>query len=312
MTNNEYTYHVPVMLQPCLDGLNIRPDGVYIDVTFGGGGHSREIFKQLNENGLLISVDQDPDAAKNAWEAPNFQFLASNFAFLKNHLRLIRHNGKPVLGQVDGILADLGVSSHQFDAGNRGFSIRSNDDLDMRMNQSGDFTAAKLVNTYEEHELIRILRLYGEVQSPGRVAGTIVRERERAAIQTTGDLIACLTPIAPKFKEHKFFAQVFQALRIEVNQEMDVLEKLLLQTPEILKPGGRLVVMSYHSLEDRLVKNFMKRGNLDGSIEKDFYGNVLKPFTEITRKPICPSDEEIEQNSRARSAKLRIAEKDHE
>lgn len=312
MTNNEYTYHVPVMLQPCLDGLNIRPDGVYIDVTFGGGGHSREIFKQLNENGLLISVDQDPDAAKNAWEAPNFQFLASNFVFLKNHLRLIRHNGKPVLGQVDGILADLGVSSHQFDAGNRGFSIRSNDDLDMRMNQSGDFTAAKLVNTYEEHELIRILRLYGEVQSPGRVAGTIVRERERGAIQTTGDLIACLTPIAPKFKEHKFFAQVFQALRIEVNQEMDVLEKLLLQTPEILKPGGRLVVMSYHSLEDRLVKNFMKRGNLDGSIEKDFFGNVLKPFTEITRKPISPSDEEIEQNSRARSAKLRIAEKDHE
>lgn len=312
MTNNDYTYHVPVMLQPCLEGLNIRPDGVYIDVTFGGGGHSREIFKQLGEQGLLISVDQDPDAAANAWEAPNFQFLASNFAFLKNHLRLVRHNGKPVLGQVDGILADLGVSSHQFDAGNRGFSIRSNDALDMRMNQAGEVTAATIVNSYDEYELIRILRLYGEVQSPGKVAGTIVRLREKGSIRTTGDLIACLTPIAPKYKEHKFFAQVFQALRIEVNQEMDVLEKLLIQTPEILKPGGRLVVMSYHSLEDRLVKNFMKRGNLDGSIEKDFFGNVIKPFTEITRKPIVPTEAEIEQNSRARSAKLRIAERDHE
>lgn len=307
MTNKEeVVYHVPVMLQPCLDGLNIHPDGIYVDVTFGGGGHSREIFKHLSPKGQLIVFDQDPDAAKNAWEAPNFHFIASNFSFLKNHLRMLK------IDKVDGILADLGVSSHQFDAGNRGFSIRSNDPLDMRMNQSGDFSAFNVVNEYEEEELIKILRKYGELTSPGKIAGTICRARQKAAIQTTGELMEALAPIAPRFKDHKFFAQVFQALRIEVNNEMDVLEKFLLQCPEVLKEGGRLVVMSYHSLEDRLVKNFMKRGHLDGSIEKDFYGNVLKPLTEITRKPIVPTDEEIERNSRARSAKLRIAVKNHE
>lgn len=304
MTNNT-EYHVPVMLQPCLDGLQIRPEGVYIDVTFGGGGHSREIFKRLSPEGKLIAFDQDPDAAANAWEAPNFHFVASNFSFLKNHLRMMK------IDQVDGILADLGVSSHQFDAGNRGFSIRSNDPLDMRMNQQGDFSAASIVNEYEEEDMIRIFRKYGELTSPGKIAGTIVRGRQRGKIKTTGDLMDMLFPIAPKFKDHKFFAQVFQALRIEVNNEMDVLEKFLLQTPEVLKPGGRLVVMSYHSLEDRLVKNFMKRGNLDGSIEKDFYGNVLKPLTEVLRKPITPTEEEIEINSRARSAKLRIAERNN-
>lgn len=307
MTNKEeVVYHVPVMLQPCLDGLNIHPDGIYVDVTFGGGGHSREIFKHLSPKGQLIVFDQDPDAAKNAWEAPNFHFIASNFSFLKNHLRMLK------IDKVDGILADLGVSSHQFDAGNRGFSIRSNDPLDMRMNQSGDFSAFNVVNEYEEEELIKILRKYGELTSPGKIAGTICRARQKAPIQTTGELMEALAPIAPKFKDHKFFAQVFQALRIEVNNEMDVLEKFLLQCPEVLKNDGRLVVMSYHSLEDRLVKNFMKRGHLDGSIEKDFYGNVLKPLTEITRKPIVPTDEEIERNSRARSAKLRIAVKNHE
>lgn len=307
MTNKEeVVYHVPVMLQPCLDGLNIHPDGIYVDVTFGGGGHSREIFKHLSPKGQLIVFDQDPDAAKNAWEAPNFHFIASNFSFLKNHLRMLK------IDKVDGILADLGVSSHQFDAGNRGFSIRSNDPLDMRMNQSGDFSAFSVVNEYEEEELIKILRKYGELTSPGKIAGTICRARQKAAIQTTGELMEALAPIAPKFKDHKFFAQVFQALRIEVNNEMDVLEKFLLQCPEVLKDDGRLVVMSYHSLEDRLVKNFMKRGHLDGSIEKDFYGNVLKPLTEITRKPIIPTEEEIEKNSRARSAKLRIAVKNHE
>lgn len=307
MTNKEeVVYHVPVMLQPCLDGLNIHPDGIYVDVTFGGGGHSREIFKHLSPKGQLIVFDQDPDAAKNAWEAPNFHFIASNFSFLKNHLRMLK------IDKVDGILADLGVSSHQFDAGNRGFSIRSNDPLDMRMNQSGDFSAFNVVNEYEEEELIKILRKYGELTSPGKIAGTICRARQKAPIQTTGELMEALAPIAPKFKDHKFFAQVFQALRIEVNNEMDVLEKFLLQCPEVLKEGGRLVVMSYHSLEDRLVKNFMKRGHLDGSIEKDFYGNILKPLTEITRKPIVPTDEEIERNSRARSAKLRIAVKNHE
>ncbi|TXI85057.1 MAG: 16S rRNA (cytosine(1402)-N(4))-methyltransferase RsmH [Crocinitomicaceae bacterium] len=307
MTNKEeVVYHVPVMLQPCLDGLNIHPDGIYVDVTFGGGGHSREIFKHLSPKGQLIVFDQDPDAAKNAWEAPNFHFIASNFSFLKNHLRMLK------IDKVDGILADLGVSSHQFDAGNRGFSIRSNDPLDMRMNQSGDFSAFNVVNEYEEEELIKILRKYGELTSPGKIAGTICRARQKAPIQTTGELMEALAPIAPKFKDHKFFAQVFQALRIEVNNEMDVLEKFLLQCPEVLKNDGRLVVMSYHSLEDRLVKNFMKRGHLDGSIEKDFYGNVLKPLTEITRKPITPTEAEIEKNSRARSAKLRIAVKNHE
>lgn len=294
------------MLQPCLDGLNIRPDGTYVDVTFGGGGHSREIFKQLSPEGRLIVFDQDPDAAANAWEAPNFHFVASNFSFLKNHLRMLR------IDKVDGILADLGVSSHQFDAGKRGFSIRSNDPLDMRMNQQGDFSAYDIVNTYEEEALIRILRKYGELDAPGRIAGTICRARQKSAIKTTGELMEALGPIAPKFKDHKFFAQVFQALRIEVNNEMDVLEKFLVQCPEVLVPGGRLVVMSYHSLEDRLVKNFMKRGHLDGSIEKDFFGNVLKPLTEITRKPITPTEEEIAVNSRARSAKLRIAERNHE
>ncbi len=294
------------MLQPCLDGLNIRPDGTYIDVTFGGGGHSREIFKQLSPAGKLIVFDQDPDALANAWEAPNFHFIAANFSFLKNHLRMMK------IDKVDGILADLGVSSHQFDAGNRGFSIRSNDPLDMRMNQKGEFSAFNVVNEYEEEDLIKILRKYGELTSPGKIAGTICRGRQKAPIQTTGELMDVLFPIAPKFKDHKFFAQVFQALRIEVNNEMDVLEKFLIQCPDVLVPGGRLVVMSYHSLEDRLVKNFMKRGHLDGSIEKDFFGNVLKPLTEITRKPIVPTEEEISLNSRARSAKLRIAERNHE
>jgi 16S rRNA (cytosine1402-N4)-methyltransferase len=303
MTTNN-TYHIPVLLHACLDGLAIKPDGVYVDVTFGGGGHSKEIFKLLGPEGKLIAFDQDPDAKENTWEAPNFHFIASNFSFLKNHLRMIG------ITQVDGILADLGVSSHQFDAGNRGFSIRSNDELDMRMNQAGELSAKKIVNEYEEIELIKILRKYGELDFPGKIAGTICRARLKSKIKTTGELIEVLEPIAPKFKEHKFYAKVFQALRMEVNQEMDVLEKFLLQTTDVLKPGGRLVVMSYHSLEDRLVKNFMKRGNLDGSIEKDFYGNVLKPFTEITRKPVSPTEEEIQENTRARSAKLRIAVKD--
>ena len=306
MTNNEEIYHVPVMLQPCLDGLNIHPDGTYVDVTFGGGGHSRAIYNQLSPKGRLIVFDQDPDAFSNAWEAPNFHFVAANFSFLKNHLRMLK------IDKVDGILADLGVSSHQFDAGKRGFSIRTNDPLDMRMNQQGDFSAYAIVNEYEEEQLIRILRKYGELSSPGKIAGTICRARQKNPITTTGELMDILNPIAPKFKEHKFFAQVFQALRIEVNNEMEVLEKFLIQCPEVLAPGGRLVVMSYHSLEDRLVKNFMKRGHLDGSIEKDFYGNVLKPLTEITRKPITPSEEEITMNSRARSAKLRIAACNHE
>lgn len=303
MTNNDATYHVPVMLQECLDGLVINPDGIYVDVTFGGGGHSRAIFEKLSPKGKLIVFDQDPDARANAWEAPNFHFVAANFAFLRNHLRVM---GIPA---VDGILADLGVSSHQFDDAKRGFSIRSNEVLDMRMNQAGDFTAAKIVQTYDEEQLAAIFRKYGELDHPFKTAVELVKARNRSKIKTTGELMEALMPVAPKFKDHKFFAQVFQALRIEVNQEMDVLEKFLLQTADSLKPDGRLVVMSYHSLEDRLVKNLMKRGSLDGSIEKDFFGKVLKPFEEINRKPILPSEEEIQRNTRARSAKLRIAKR---
>lgn len=292
------------MLKECLVGLDINPTGTYIDVTFGGGGHSKAIFDKLT-TGNLISFDQDPDAKKNAWEAPNFHFIASNFAFIKNHLRLLG------VKQVDGILADLGVSSHQFDEGERGFSIRGDYPLDMRMNQSSDFDAQKIVNEYTEEELISILRKYGEVERPGKVAGTIVRARSKGKITKTGELNEILVPIAPRKKENKFLAQVYQAIRIEVNNEMEVLEKFLLQTTDVLKPKGRLVVMSYHSLEDRLVKNFVKRGSFDGKIEKDFYGNVLKPFTEINRKPISPTEEEIEINNRARSAKLRVAERNH-
>ena len=299
-TKNE-EYHVPVMLQQCLDGLTINPDGVYVDVTFGGGGHSREIFKQLSSKGQLIVFDQDPDARKNAWEAENFHFVASNFSFLSNHLKMM---GFP---KVDGILADLGVSSHQFDEGNRGFSIRSNDPLDMRMNQAGDISAKSIIQTYSVRELTQIFRLYGELPNAFKVANVIVMARENRKIKTTGELMTVLESCAPKHKEHKFFAQVFQALRIEVNQEIDVLERFLNQTADVLASGGKLVVMSYHSLEDRLVKNFMKRGSIEGEIKKDFYGNVLKPFTEVIRHPIAPNEEEIDRNPRSRSAKLRIA-----
>jgi 16S rRNA (cytosine1402-N4)-methyltransferase len=291
------------MLQECIDGLVINPDGIYVDVTFGGGGHSKVIFEQLSPKGQLIVFDQDPDARNNAWEAPNFHFVAANFAFLKNHLRVL---GFPL---VDGILADLGVSSHQFDDAKRGFSIRANEVLDMRMNQSGEVTAQNIVATYNEEELARIFRAYGELDHPYKTAVELVKARNKSKIKTTGDLMEALAAVAPKFKDHKFFAQVFQALRIEVNQEMQVLEKFLNQTAEVMKPDARLVVMSYHSLEDRLVKNMMKRGNLDGTIEKDFFGNVLKPFEEIHRKPISPSEEEIQRNTRARSAKLRVAKR---
>ena len=291
------------MLQECLEGLNIQPDGTYIDVTFGGGGHSKAIFEKLNDSGKLLAFDQDIDAKRNVWGAPNFHFIPSNFEFLKNHLRMMR------IEKVDGILADLGVSSHQFNEPERGFSIRSNESLDMRMNQLSEQSAFHVVNEYEEDELITIIGKYGEVKSPRRVAQLICQSRQGTPIKTTGDLVEVLSKMAPKFKENRFYAQVFQAIRIEVNNEMKVLETFLEQAADVLKPGGRLVVMSYHSLEDRLVKNFMKRGHLDGSIEKDFYGNVLKPLTEVVRKPITPDEEELERNPRSRSAKLRIAER---
>jgi 16S rRNA (cytosine1402-N4)-methyltransferase len=301
MTTNNIEYHVPVMLQQCLDGLAINPDGIYVDVTFGGGGHSREIFKQLSPKGKLIVFDQDPDAKKNAWEAPNFHFVAANFSFISNHLKIMG------IKKVDGILADLGVSSHQFDDGQRGFSIRTNDPLDMRMNQSGEVSAQTIINEYSDFELMKIFRKYGEITNAKKVAYAILSARERKPIETTGELMNALASCAPKFKDHKFFAQIFQALRIEVNQELDVLERFLLQTADVIAPGGKLVVMSYHSLEDRLVKNFMKRSSIEGDIEKDFFGNVIKPFTEEVRHPIIPEEEEIIRNSRARSAKLRIA-----
>lgn len=300
---NNTTYHIPVMLHECLEGLKINPDGVYVDVTFGGGGHSREIYKQLSSKGKLIVFDQDPDAKANAWEADNFFFVAANFAFISNHLRLLG------IKKVDGILADLGVSSHQFDEETRGFSIRANAPLDMRMNKNGELSAKEVVNEYDEFDLVKIFRSYGELSNARKIANEIVKARESKKIKTTSDLMDVLSKCAPKFKEHKFFAQVFQAIRIEVNQELEVLEKFLEQTEECIKPGGRLVVMSYHSLEDRLVKNYMKRGSIHGEITKDFFGNVLKPFTEVNRHPIIPQEEEIERNTRARSAKLRVAER---
>lgn len=296
-------YHIPVLFKESIDALDIRPNGIYVDVTFGGGGHARAIFNQLTDTGQLIVFDQDADAKKNAWEAPNFHFVAANFAFLKNHLQLLRFQ------QVDGVFADLGVSSHQFDTGERGFSIRESAPLDMRMNQQSGKSAHHVVNEYEEHELIRIFRNYGELKNARGIASEIIRKRADGVIETTGDLMHMLKRFAPKFKDHKFYAQVFQAIRIEVNQELQVLEDMLSQAVEVLTPGGRLVVISYHSLEDRLVKNFMKRGSFTGEIEKDFFGNVQKPLTEIIRHPLVSSDVENEKNPRARSAKLRIAEK---
>lgn len=305
MMNNQ-EYHVPVMLAECLEGLQIRPDGVYVDVTFGGGGHSRAIHELLNESGRLIAFDQDPDAKKNAWEASNFDFVAANFSFISNHLRLLG------ISQVDGILADLGVSSHQFDEETRGFSIRGEADLDMRMNQNGVLTAESVVNDYDEEALLRVFWMYGEIPNARRLVSALMAARRSSKIKTTGQLVGIAEKCAPKRKENKYLAQVFQAIRIEVNDEMHVLEQMLLQCEKVLRPGGRLVVMSYHSLEDRMVKNYMKRGSMSGEVEKDFYGNVLKPFTEVVRKPIVASEEELERNSRARSAKLRIAERNGE
>jgi 16S rRNA (cytosine1402-N4)-methyltransferase len=291
------------MLDECIEGLNINPDGIYVDVTFGGGGHSREIYKRLSSKGKLIVFDQDPDAKANAWEADNFYFIAANFAYMSNHLRMmgIKH--------VDGILADLGVSSHQFDIESRGFSIRADAPLDMRMNKSGELSAFTVVNEYDERELIKIFRTFGELPNARKITDQIMKNRASKKIKTTNQLMEILGNCAPKFKEHKFFAQVFQAIRIEVNQELEVLKSFLEQTEECIKPKGRLVVMSYHSLEDRLVKNYLKRGSIHGEITKDFFGNVLKPFNEVNRHPIVAVEEEIERNTRARSAKLRIGER---
>ncbi len=298
---NSTDYHIPVLLQECMEGLAINPEGTYVDATFGGGGHARKIFEKLSNKGTLFGVDQDQDALENSWAAPNFHFVKSNFRFIQNHLGL---HGVQL---IDGLLADLGVSSHQFDVPNRGFSLRVSAPLDMRMNKSGAVTAADILNNTPENDLYLLFRTYSDILHLGKLINNILRFRMSKPFETTKELVDVALLSAPKGKENKYLAQVFQAIRIEVNQELDALKELLEQSAKILKPGGRLVVMSYHSLEDRIVKNYLKRGSFDGEIEKDFFGNVLKPFTEITRHPIVPSDDEIVLNSRSRSAKLRIA-----
>lgn len=302
-------YHEPVLLQACIDGLNLTPGGIYIDVTFGGGGHSREILNQLQPGpdsaGRLFGFDQDADARINATALndPRLTFVASNFRNLKRYLRLYK------IDQVDGILADLGISSHQIDTPERGFSTRFDADLDMRMNQRGDRTARQVVNEYTEADLHRILGMYGEVTNARTLAGAIVSARSNQPLKTVNDLKAVLQRYAPRGKENKYSAQVFQAFRIEVNEELLALEEFLEQVPDVLTPGGRLVVMAYHSLEDRLVKNFINKGKFQGDVEKDLYGNEIKPLRSVTRKPIEATPDEVARNPRARSAKLRIAEK---
>ncbi|MEO0058990.1 MAG: hypothetical protein RLZZ312_637 [Bacteroidota bacterium] len=295
-------YHNPVLLSETVAGLDIIPHGVYVDVTFGGGGHSREILKHLGENGKLFAFDQDADAIENTIDDDRFTLINENFRYIKRFLRF--HNIK----QVDGILADLGVSSHQFDVAERGFSTRFDAELDMRMNQKGELNAFKIVNEYDEPNLRRIFLDFGELKNAPAIARVIIEEREIETIRNTADLKTVLSRFLPAHKSHKILAQMYQAIRIEVNQEIEVLKEFLDQSLEILKPNGRLSVISYHSLEDRLVKRFMKNGMFEGEPEKDFFGNFSVPFTTIG-KLIVPSNDEIYKNNRARSAKLRIAEK---
>ncbi|MBP7512061.1 MAG: 16S rRNA (cytosine(1402)-N(4))-methyltransferase RsmH [Bacteroidia bacterium] len=306
----ENKYHAPVMLNECLEALQIKPNGRYVDVTFGGGGHSRAILNAMGPKGVLIAFDQDEDAKANLPKDDRLVFIDQNFEFIKNHLDY--QNLLPV----DGILADLGVSSHQFDVADRGFSFRFDEaDLDMRMNAADQvdgvhsLNASSLLNTYSEKQIADMLYQYGELQNSRALAADIVQYRSVQAIEKVFQLKDALKRHTPKFGDYKFFAQVFQALRIEVNREMEVLKSFLSAVPEILAPQGRLVVMSYHSLEDRLVKNFVASGNFNGDVEKDFYGNVNKPLNAITRKVVTASPEELERNPRSRSAKLRVAEK---
>ena len=304
MEDKSVCYHVPVLLEESLMGLDIHPSGTYVDVTFGGGGHSREILKQLGEEGHLYGFDQDADAEQNVPEDTRFTFVRSNFRYLYNFMR---YHGE--LEQVDGLLADLGVSSHHFDDKERGFSFRFEGALDMRMNTRAGQTAADVLNNYSEEKLANVLYLYGELKAARKMAAAIVLTRAAKPFETIGDLLDAIKPFVGKDKEKKFLAQVFQALRIEVNDEISVLKRMLQQALEVLKPGGRLVIITYHSLEDRLVKNFMKSGNIEGKIEKDFFGRVNCPLKLVNNKVITPSDEEVERNPRSRSAKLRIAYK---
>jgi 16S rRNA (cytosine1402-N4)-methyltransferase len=303
MSNKEVCYHIPVMLNECMEGLAIKPDGVYVDVTFGGGGHSKEILSRLGKKGTLYGFDQDADAENNIPEDDRFVFVRSNFRYLSNFMRF---HGET---EIDGLLADLGVSSHHFDDKDRGFSFRFQGMLDMRMNTRAGKTAADILNTYTEEALSTLFYLYGELKNSRKLASVIVRARETKPLVTTDEFLALITPYIGKDKEKKMLAQVFQALRIEVNDEMRALREMLQQAMHLLKPGGRLVVMTYHSLEDRLVKNFFKSGNFEGTISQDFFGNIQSPFRLINNKVITPSSEEVEVNPRSRSAKLRIAEK---
>ena len=303
MEQQEYSYHVPVLLQESLEGMNITPEGTYVDVTFGGGGHSREILRRLGAEGHLYGFDQDADAEQNIPADSRFTFVRSNFRYLYNFMRYHQ-----VAGEVDGLLADLGVSSHHFDDQERGFSFRFDGDLDMRMNTRVGKTAADIVNTYTEEALADVFYLYGELKISRKLAAVIAKSRAVKKITTIGELLEVVKPFIGKDKEKKFLAQVFQALRIEVNDEMRALKEMLQGTLKVLKPEGRLVVITYHSLEDRLVKNFLKTGNFEGKAEKDFFGNVNSPFRLVNTKVIVPTDAEIERNPRSRSAKLRIAE----
>ena len=299
----ENTYHTPALLEESVKALAIKPNGVYVDVTFGGGGHSREILKQLGEKGKLIAFDRDSDAQANTIDDPRFTLIANNFRFLHNFLR---YHG---VETVDGILADLGVSSHQFDESERGFSFRFDSPADMRMNRESDFSAQELLKSYSQEQLQYILKTYGELNNASHLAKELVAKRNEKPITTTTELIEVATPLLPKKDLNTQLAKLFQAIRIEVNKEMLALEQLMLHSLKVLKSGGRLAVITYHSLEDRLVKNFMKSGNLDGSIVKDFYGNIETPFILCAKKAITPTEEEVARNGRARSAKLRIAEK---
>lgn len=296
-------YHIPALLPETMEGLNIKPDGVYVDVTFGGGGHSRAILSRLNEKGRLIAFDQDEDAFRNQIEDDRFTLVQSNFKYLSNFLKYLG------VDKVDGILADLGVSFHHFDASDRGFSFRFDAKLDMRMNQKSQLTAAHIINEYPENRLAKIFQLYGEMQNSRRIASVIVKARENGAIETIEELLEVSKKFIPKAKEKKELAKLFQAIRIEVNNEMGTLSEFLSQSVDALHTEGRLAIITYHSLEDRMVKNFLRSGNMEGVIEKDFFGNIISPMKVINNKVITPSDEEIENNPRSRSAKLRIAEK---
>jgi 16S rRNA (cytosine1402-N4)-methyltransferase len=295
-------YHLPALLNESIAGLNLRPDGIYVDVTFGGGGHSRAILEKLT-SGRLVAFDQDSDAAANVINDQRFTLLGQNFRYLKNNLRYIG------IETIDGLIADLGVSFHQFDEQERGFSFRGDAELDMRMNRQSPVRASDILRTYEEERLANIFYNYGELTTSRRLAAAIVKARAAKPVTTVSDLAAALTGLVPPREENKFWARLFQSLRIEVNGELDALKEMLSQALQVLKPGGRMAVITYHSLEDRLVKNFFRSGNFEGESDKDFYGNVSAPLRAVNRKVIVPAEEEIRNNSRARSARLRIAEK---